>query len=85
MQRSLAQLQRMWVHVLDCGPVANNPVPVADNVVPMYPFVAINVVPNGALIAVPDDSYCGPLHIVVSHHLLSHLGGILYESVVPGF
>jgi hypothetical protein len=32
MQRSLAQLQRMWVHVLDCGPVANNPVPVADNV-----------------------------------------------------
>ena len=43
MQRSLAQLQRMWVHVLDCGPVANNPVPVADNVVPMHPLVAINV------------------------------------------
>jgi hypothetical protein len=36
-------------------PVAVNVVSVADNVGPMHPLVAINVVPNGALIAVPDD------------------------------
>jgi hypothetical protein len=32
MQRSLTQLQLMWVRSLDCGLVAINLVPVADNV-----------------------------------------------------
>jgi hypothetical protein len=32
----------------------------------MHPLVAINVVPKQALIAVPDDSYCGPLHLIVA-------------------
>jgi hypothetical protein len=32
MQRSLIQLQLMWVRSLDCGLVANNLVLVADNV-----------------------------------------------------
>jgi hypothetical protein len=63
MQRSLTQLQRMWVHILDCGPVANTQVQVANNVVPMHPLVAINVGLKRALIAVPDDSYCGPLQL----------------------
>ena len=47
MQRSLTQLQLMWVRSLDCGLVAINVVPVADNVVPMHPLVAINVGLNG--------------------------------------
>jgi hypothetical protein len=49
---------------LDCGLVAINLVPVADNVVPMHPLVAINLGLKRALIAIPNDSYCGPLQIV---------------------
>jgi hypothetical protein len=65
MQRSLTQLQLMWVRSLDCGLVAINLVPVADIVVPMHSLVAINVVQKQALIAVPNDSYCGPLQLYV--------------------
>jgi hypothetical protein len=36
---------------------------VAVNLLPTAVPVAVNVVPKVALIAVPDDSYCGPLHI----------------------
>jgi hypothetical protein len=39
------ELQLIQVGYLDCGLVAINLVPVADNVVPMHPLVAINVGP----------------------------------------
>jgi hypothetical protein len=56
-------LQLKWVSALDCGPVAINVVPVADNVVPQSFLVAINSVPKVILIAVSGCFDCGPLHI----------------------
>ncbi len=64
----------MWARALDCGLVAINLVPVADNVVPMHPLVAINVGLKRALIAVPDDSYCGPLQVGVTPYYIGVLG-----------
>jgi hypothetical protein len=65
-------LQLKWVRVLDCGPIANNPGPVADNVVPQSFLVAINVVPKVILIAVPGYFDCGPLHVGTLLHLSDH-------------
>jgi hypothetical protein len=61
---------------------------VAVNLLPTAVPVAVNVVPKVALIAVPDDSYCGPLHIAtiedppVIAKILTHLG--LSARAPPG-
>jgi hypothetical protein len=60
-----AELQTMWVRSLDCGLVAMIVGRVAVNLVPTAVPVAINLVPRRTLIAVPDDSYCGPLQIAL--------------------
>jgi hypothetical protein len=52
-----------WPRTLDRGPAAMNVVPVADNAVPMHPLVAINVVPNRALIAVLTVFDCEPVRL----------------------
>jgi hypothetical protein len=46
-----------------CGLVADNVVLVAIIVGSVTPTSCDNLVPKVALIAVPDDSYCGPLHL----------------------
>ena len=53
----------MWVQLTYCGPVADNVVPVADNVGRTIGPVANNVVRKRVVIVGPSESYCGPLHV----------------------
>jgi hypothetical protein len=55
----------MWVGAAVCSPVANNVVPVADNVGRTTGLFAINVVPKWAVIVGPSESYCGPLQLMI--------------------